>query len=117
MRHPSRGSKSLPRLRPANDAAGPKLSLPAGYWSLWCTQNRKGSSVSHWKPRGVTDWTAKAGSSLGMDGSTFLVLDSEAAAGLRRHAPADRTTALAPADAIAFRVSRRLTFISTEYQA
>src|SRR5450755_4283007 len=53
MRQPSFGWKSMPSSRPSSDAAGPSLSLPAGYASSWCTQNRKGSSVGHWNARGT----------------------------------------------------------------
>src|SRR5919108_605403 len=40
--------------RPASAPAGPRLSLPAGYASLWYTQKRNGSEVSQGNPSGFT---------------------------------------------------------------
>ena len=38
---------------PSSGAAGPRASLPAGYTSRWCTQNRNGSTVGQWDPSGT----------------------------------------------------------------
>ena len=43
----------MPRSRAASDAAGPMCSFASGYRSRWCTQNRNGSTVAHWKPSGI----------------------------------------------------------------
>src|SRR4051812_11737249 len=56
MRQPSAPAKSMPRSRASSGAAGPMCSLPFGYRSRWCTQNRNGSTVAHWKPSG-TVWS------------------------------------------------------------
>ena len=66
MRQPSIPAKSMPMSRPASEASGPIASLPAGYTSRWCTQNRNGSTVAHWGPSG-TVWITESPMRRGYD--------------------------------------------------
>ena len=51
----------MPMSRASREATGPMCSLAAGYRSTWCTQNRKGSSVTHGNP---SDSVRMTGSSM-----------------------------------------------------
>ena len=53
---------------------GPICSLPAGYASSWCTQNRNGSAVSQGKPRGATEITGSARET--SDSGAFMAVES-----------------------------------------